>query len=110
MKLLSRCAGSTRAAPRDGVSRARRTWSSTRAQRIRRARDRRRTERRDAVARKPRGDRRDRVAAVERVDALDAVHVDVDEAGNDVVTVKGECGVRDPMTRRIESRRCGRRR
>ena len=55
------------------------------AQRRGRARDRRRAERRDAEARQPRRDRPDRVVAVQRVGSLDAVHVDVDEAGHDVV-------------------------
>ena len=51
--------------------------------------DRRRAERGDPVPRQPRRHRPDRITVgVERVDPFDAVHVDVDEAGDDVVAVE----------------------
>ena len=78
------------------------------------ARDRRRAEGRHAVARKPLGHRGDRRAAVERVGPLDAVDVDVDEAGDDVVIGEGEvdrlaaAGARPGRRSRRSDRRRGR--
>ena len=66
------------------------------AQRRRPARNRRRTERGDPVARQAPGHVANRVGAVERVHTLDAVHVDVDEAGDDVVAREVEGAGRPP--------------
>ena len=58
------------------------------AQRRGRAGDGRRAECRHAEWRQPRRDPRDGVGAVQRVGALDAVHVDVDEARDDEVALE----------------------
>ena len=64
MKLLSRCAGSTRGRPgRARLPRQAHLLAAHAGSVVRRARDRRRAERRDAVPRQPRGNRRDRAAA-----------------------------------------------
>ena len=95
MKLLSRCAGSTRAPP-GGRVRARGAHARQHAaQRGRIAGDRRRTERGHAVARQPlrhRGDRARRPSSVSS--PFDAVHVHVDEPGNDVVIGERRSGGR----------------
>ena len=83
MKLLSRCAGSTRAL-RGGARRARRAPGEHGAQLPGRTRHRRGTERRHAVTRQPRRDVRHRRSLVQRVDALHAVDVHVDEPGHDI--------------------------
>ena len=74
------------------------------AKTLRRAGHGGRAERGDAIARQPRRDRGDRVAVrpvVERVHAVDAVDVDVDEAGNDVVPVEGKRRLAVAARRRI---------
>ena len=48
------------------------------------------TERGDAVARQTGRHTRHRIAFVERVEAVNAVHMDVDEAGDNVVIVERE--------------------
>ena len=63
-----------------------------------------RTERRDAVPRQLRRNRRYRAASIERIDAVDAVHVDVDEAGNDAVAVESK------RRQRVATRDCSRNR
>jgi hypothetical protein len=70
-------------------------------QRVRRTRNRRRTERGDAITRQSSRDRGDRVASVEGIHAVDAVHVHVDETGDDVVPVKGEQRVGMARGRRV---------
>jgi hypothetical protein len=57
------------------------------------------TERGDAVTGQTRSDCRDRRSLVEAVDAADAVHMDVDEARNNVVALKGESWSRMRGTR-----------
>ena len=68
-------------------------------QRVGTARDSRRTERGHAVPRKSRGDGPERVAPVERVEPLYTVHMDVDEAGNDVVVLQRADVTRDASDR-----------
>ena len=74
------------------------------AQRLGSAGDGRRTERRHAVLRKSFGNRRDRTSrcgGIQRVDSLDAVNVDVDEAGHDVMSVEREQRMRVAGRRRV---------
>ena len=62
-------------------------------ERLRPARHGRGTERRDAIPRQPFRDRANGIALrthVQRIDAVDAVHMDVDETGHDVMAVKRE--------------------
>ena len=72
---------SPRPAPPGRGSPAGRNLFEQAAKRVRFARDGGRAEGGHAVARHPTRDRRDRVASVERIEALDAVHVHVDEPG-----------------------------
>ena len=88
MKLLSRCAGNTRAESGSGVSRARRTCSRTAANIRRRAGDGRRTEAGHAKTRASGSRYRRPRSAVQRVEAFHAVDVHIDETRHDVMSVK----------------------
>ena len=101
MKLLSRCAGSTRALVGGRFARSVRHLFEDAAERVGRTRHRRGTERGDAVLRQQRRHRRDRIAVVQRVVPLDAVHVHVDEPGHDVAV----SGLDNRGARRIDARR-----
>ena len=67
-----------------------------RSQRVGRARQRRRAEGRHAEPRQVPGDRAIACRLVERVEALDAVHVNVDEPGHDVVAREIEVDAVEP--------------
>ena len=88
MKLLSRCAGSTRALLPGGLERAHADASRNVRSTRRVTGDRRRAEGGDAVPRQAPRNARDCVESLERIDAGNSVHVDVHETGNDVVVVK----------------------
>jgi hypothetical protein len=86
-------------------------------ERVRRTGDGCRTETGDAVSRQLLRDGCDGIPIVERIDSVDAVHVHVDEAWNDVVTVERKqrmragrrrisSNLRDPLT--IDHERAGR--
>ena len=83
MKLLSRCAGSTRAAPATTRPRGGTDLIEKDLEGVRSTRNGGRTEGRHAVPRQRTRDVRNRVATVERVVPGHPMNVHVDEAGND---------------------------